>query len=120
LGRATVLSVVGRMSHYTVCRGVGRAVRFNELPTASMGKATPPRAATNIPIVTARPPDNKPAIAPRRREGEDRSEVRCCGASGSTSGLDGDEEVKLTPKVSSKIGANVGSSGRMSRMTSTG
>ena len=73
-----------------------RGVRsINELPTASMGEATSPRAATSIPIVTARPPDNKPMIAPRRREGEDRSEVCCCGASGSTSGPEGDEVVKL-------------------------
>jgi hypothetical protein len=68
---------------------------INELPTASIGEATSPKAATNIPIVTAIPPDTKPTIAPRRREGEDRSEVCCCGASGSTSGLEGDEEVKL-------------------------
>ena len=68
---------------------------INELPTASMGEATAPKAAINIPIVTAIPPDNKPTIAPRRREGEDKSEVCCRGASGSTSGLDGDEGVKL-------------------------
>lgn len=105
--RRAVLSLVPNQSIAKVFNQ--RGVRsINELPTASMGEATVPRAATNIPIVTAMPPDNKPAIAPRRREGEDRSEVCCCGASGSTSGRDGDEEVKLTPKVSSKIGANVG------------
>jgi hypothetical protein len=41
------------------------------------------------------PPDIKPTTAPRRREGDDKSEVCCRGASGSTSGLDGDDGVKL-------------------------
>ena len=110
--RRAVLSLVPNQSMAKVFNQCG--VRsINELPTASMGEATPPRAATNIPIVTAMPPDNKPTIAPKRRGGEARSEVCCCGASGSTSGREGDEEVKLTPKVSSKIGANVGSSIRI-------
>ena len=92
--RRAVLSLVPNQSIAKVFNQ--RGVRsINELPTASMGEATAPRAATNIPIVTARPPDNKPTIAPRRREGEDRSEACCCGASGSTSGLEGEEELKL-------------------------
>ena len=68
---------------------------IKELPTASIGEATSPKAATNIPIVTAIPPETKPTAAPRRREGDDKSEVCCRGARGSTSGLDGDEGVKL-------------------------
>lgn len=92
--RRAVLSLVPNQSMAKVFNH--RGVRsINELPTASMGDATSPRAATNIPIVTARPPDNKPMIAPSRREGEDRSEVCCCGASGSTSGPVGVDEVKL-------------------------
>jgi hypothetical protein len=92
--RRAVLSLVPNQSIARVFNQ-GGVRSINELPTASMGEATLPRAATNIPIVTAIPPDNKPTIAQWRRDGEDESDVCCWGASGSTSGLEGDEELKL-------------------------
>ena len=82
--RSAVLSLVPNQSIASSLSQ--RGVRsINELPTASMGEATFPSAATTIPVVTAMAPATRPTSADNLRLGVTSRPPGDWGAFGSTS-----------------------------------